>query len=544
MQKDNLDLLAEQLVSEINWDDDNIVQKPLGTLDPKTGVRRTNFVGNPALDQGLEDLDNKKYNQPINLVAANGENYTIIPNDQFREIGDKHRIHTSNGVSPQRGMNRGNRFTLQYGGRNDEKNRDMDDVLLNNVKNSHIISYSQFNDNPSFQGLLGQALLKFYQDKNIPEREQPLKINYKKLKDHMDLQNALNPRSDSYDPILTKKIRDAKSPEERTKIIKDYNKYKDKELYPASSSVKRADDINVDRIQKIYSYRNNLGNFKDKYASLNDIDKGLFDKIQKIITNPRQTGSTQMSPKDLMLLINNFKELSNDSKNAEEIRDNWNKLRWGELKYSEAILDLDSNLLTEDNPKPISYYQALLFDIITRSGTFFAPQEDSILGNSYLELFKDHWKDIPIELVKNSDTIEIYKCWSSLIEKYLLNYYTPKVVNWLRVNSPLGNQPVDIEDTINKIRSKFKSTFEFINQYDFKDRKEIIYELITGNELKHDTKAQKILKKDQDHQDILNRASDFYKSTNNLSFDVDYAESCKESKYDEMITKVLKELIG
>lgn len=544
MQKDNLDLLAEQLVSEINWDDDNIVQKPLGTLDPKTGVRRTNFVGNPALDQGLEDLDNKKYNQPINLVAANGENYTIIPNDQFREIGDKHRIHTSNGVSPQRGMNRGNRFTLQYGGRNDEKNRDMDDVLLNNVKNSHIISYSQFNDNPSFQGLLGQALLKFYQDKNIPEREQPLKINYKKLKDHMDLQNALNPRSDSYDPILTKKIRDAKSPEERTKIIKDYNKYKDKELYPASSSVKRADDINVDRIQKIYSYRNNLGNFKDKYASLNDIDKGLFDKIQKIITNPRQTGSTQMSPKDLMLLINNFKELSNDSKNAEEIRDNWNKLRWGELKYSEAVLDLDSNLLTEDNPKPISYYQALLFDIITRSGTFFAPQEDSILGNSYLELFKDHWKDIPTELVKNSDTIEIYKCWSSLIEKYLLNYYTPKVVNWLRANSPLGNQPVDIEDTINKIKSKFKSTFEFINQYDFKDRKEIIYELITGNELKHDTKAQKILKKDQDHQDILNRASDFYKSTNNLSFDVDYAESCKESKYDEMITKVLKELIG
>lgn len=544
MQKDNLDLLAEQLVSEINWDDDNIVQKPLGTLDPKTGVRRTNFVGNPALDQGLEDLDNKKYNQPINLVAANGENYTIIPNDQFREIGDKHRIHTSNGVSPQRGMNRGNRFTLQYGGRNDEKNRDMDDVLLNNVKNSHIISYSQFNDNPSFQGLLGQALLKFYQDKNIPEREQPLKINYKKLKDHMDLQNALNPRSDSYDPILTKKIRDAKSPEERTKIIKDYNKYKDKELYPASSTVKRADDINVDRIQKIYSYRNNLGNFKDKYASLNDIDKGLFDKIQKIITNPRQTGSTQMSPKDLMLLINNFKELSNDSKNAEEIRDNWNKLRWGELKYSEAVLDLDSNLLTEDNPKPISYYQALLFDIITRSGTFFAPQEDSILGNSYLELFKDHWKDIPTELVKNSDTIEIYKCWSSLIEKYLLNYYTPKVVNWLRVNSPLGNQPVDIEDTINKIKSKFKSTFEFINQYDFKDRKEIIYELITGNELKHDTKAQKILKKDQDHQDILNRASDFYKSANNLSFDVDYAESCKESKYDEMITKVLKELIG
>ena len=174
MQKDNLDLLAEQLVSEINWNDDNIVQKPLGTFDPKTGVRRTNFVGNSALDQGLEDLDNKKYNQPINLVAANGENYTIIPNDQFREIGDKHRIHTSNGVSPQRGMNRNNRFALQYGGLDKDKN----DIIANNVKNSHIISYSQFNDNPSFQGLLGQALLKFYQDKNIPEREQPLKINY------------------------------------------------------------------------------------------------------------------------------------------------------------------------------------------------------------------------------------------------------------------------------------------------------------------------------------------------------------------------------
>lgn len=540
MQKDNLDLLAEQLVSEINWNDDNIIQgQRAGKVNPKTGATRYNYMGGPA-NQSLEDLDNKKYNQVINLQGIDGEWYSIFPTDHMQDIERDKNFHTQGSTTGQRGMNRGNRFALQYGGVNNGKYHDTDDIISNSVKNSHLISYNDFNNNPSLQVKLGKALLDFYKEKNIPEKDQPLKINYNKVKSHLELIKSLNPKSDTYNPDLAVALRNAKTPEERKKLIKQYSKEKDREYYPPSATIARADDINDDKINKIYNYRNNLSNFKDAYASLNDVDKGLFDKMQKIITNPRQTGSTQMSPKDLMLLLNNYKELSNSSKNADEIRDNWNKLRWGDLKYHEAIYDLDGTVLTEDNPNPINYYQSILFDIITRSGTFFAPQEDSMLGQSYMNIFKDHWKEIPTELIKNGRTHEIYKLWNELLEKYLLDYYIPMVINWLRSNSPLGSQQVDEQDIVNKVKSKFKSVFEFINQYDFKDRKLIIYELITGNELQHDTKAQKRLQKSVDNQNILDTAMDYYR---NNGFPVDYGESIEESKYDIMITKVLKELI-
>ena len=544
MQKDNLDLLVEQLFSEDNWwDSDSIIKSPYGgKYDSKKGAYVQNYNGPGSQSSAYDPNEHKKYNQPITLVADNGEKYTIYPNDQFREIDDKRKLHNQNSVSPQRGMNRSNRFALQYGGINDEKYHDNDEISVNNVENSHILSYNQFNNNPTFQGLLGKALLKFYKDNNISSERQPLQINYKKVKSHYDLINALNHKSDNYDPILATQLRSAKTPEERLKIIKQYNKYKDAEQYPASSHVARADEIDDDRINKIYDYKRNLSNFKNNYVALNSFDRGLFDKIQKIITNPRQTGSTQMSPKDLTLLLNNYKDLSNNSKNADEIRDNWEKLRRGDLKYHESCFSIHENLLTEEeyNPKPINYYQAILFDIITKSGTFFAPQEDSMLGASYMDLFRDHWKDISPEFIRNGNNKEIYQAWNELIEKYLLDYYVPKVINWLRFNSPLGNQFADIQDVVNKLKFKFKSVFEFINQYDFKDRKEIIYELITGNELKHDTKAQKVMQKDKDNQDLLNRYADFYANGVN---GIDYGESIEESQFDKMITKVLKELI-
>ena len=692
MQKDNLDLLVEQLISEINWNDDNIVPKSTGKWDPKRGA----FVIKPDVGNvgsSNTDPDEIKYNRSITLKAPNGEMYTIIPNDEFREIGDGHQLHHQNSVSPQRGTTRSSRFALKRGGVDtdytindkldsktvekykkeiekydsdtDELNKlrnkltqvaelekqnkvldniisklsnelgstfptnereeekfnklvkskddymdqqrdiakqiekldpeetrkqyrkeflayrkkyddetvgdilsmkkafivknyhDTNDIQSNKVKNTHILSYSQFNNNPTYQALLGQALLDFYKEKGIPENKRPLQINYKKLKQHLDLQAALDYRSDSYDPALVANLRNAKDDEEKKQVIKNYHKYKDAELYPAAAHVSRADEINVDRIQKIYNYQNNMKNFYDKYNSLWPTDKKLVNVLKKVISQQlpssyifldRNTGEQKIkwSPNDLNLLISNYRDLYNNSRknNGQGGLDqnllvtNWRKLK--NQTNESCFYTLESTLLTEGNPKPIYYDQAVLYDIIVKSGVYFAPQEQSLVGNSYLELFKDHWKDIPHELIVNGDSVGIYELWDVLVENYLLYYYVPKVINWLKANGILEEEEAnsaDVDNIVKQLKTKFNSTFEFINQYDFKDRKEIIYELITGREYNHDVKAQKRLKKDKNNQDILNRATEYYR--NKSGFPVDYGES----KYDEMITKVLKELI-
>ena len=469
-------------------------------------------VGGPA-NIDPEDI---KYNQAISLTADNGDQYVLLPTDQMKDVYDRIKsYHYQNGVTPQRGMNRKNRFITQYGGATDQ---DRNDLQTDIVGNAHMISYNDYRNNYNLQKLLGDKLAQFYKDKNIKPEDQPLQPINTNLQTKHDLYN-LALHNQEFRRGLTSLAGD-----ERKQFIKDWLKkvkksqsYADKELYPAAASIPRADDINDDKINKIYNYSNNLNSFKDKYASLNDLDKQLFDKMQKIVTNPRVTGSTKMSPKDLMLLMNNFKELSNSSNSAAEIRDNWDKLRWGDLNYHESfILDLvlsDSDLLTEG---AIDYDQRVLFDNLIRSGVYFTPINDdgsnNFVGLSNLNLFEDHWEEIPIQ---GRNSAEIYKDWRTLVEKYWLNYYVPMVLDWLRGQGYLTTE-VNVQDTINNLKSQIKDVFTFSNFYDYKERKEAIFKAATGQDLSQMIGISNLAKKKQN----------------------------KESKYDEMISKILKDLIA
>lgn len=552
MQKDNLDLLAEKYITDYDFDKlTKLYPQNKDTIDNvKNDIGRiNNSLSKFNNDNIKHDLNNNvvkiktnipdpngsyqepdnKYKQPICLQNDDGEWYCLIPNDLKKDIYNPHTnsMHHQRGITPQRGMNAQNRFTLNFGGisrdQSNGKYKDDDDLLANTVQNSKLISYDEYERNAELQLELGQKLQQFYKDKNIPLDQRALEpYNTSVLKRYIAHHKALEDDPDYRRNISTL------SGTERDKYQKDYlknatrkTKKYSKDIAPLSAGVPRADDINPETSKNI-----KLNIFKRKLKDLNPSDRDLFNKVQLAITGPFKT--TQ-SPNDLMLLINNFKDIADTSKDNYEIRKNWEKLKRSQIEsiYVDLLM-YDTSILTEGS---LDYDQKVLYDILRGSGVYFSPTHLEYLSNLYL--FNDYWQEIPI---KGRTNTEIFKDWNDLVEKYWLRYYVPLMADKLKSDGLLDPKTeIDIDSVVNKLKSQIRNVFDFRdpNYIKFKDKQRLVFNAITGEDLDQ-TKAAASLEKRlaqqaQDDEDLLSQAMKYYK---------------KESRYDEMITKVLKKLIG
>lgn len=516
IDKEDPDLLNRDLIKKAFS-----LEKDLDSLDTNSLIRFLNDIQSQIKtnsDKIVKDTETTKFRQAISLQSDDGQWYYLVPNSDMRDILNQ-RIHANrylNGVTRQRGLDSGNRLALHYGGTPEIS----DDLQGIETKNAKILTYADYEKNPELQLDLGKKLIQFYKDKNIPNEERVLQpYNSGVIKRYIAHQQALQD-----DPDYKRNIWNMKG-KKRDIYQKDYlknairkNKKYSKDLTPMSAEVPRADELNDKSIKNIQ-----LKLFKDKLRSLNPNDRDMFNRVQRVITGPF---ITRQSPSDLMLLINNYQDLEAKSKNDDELRDNWRKLQMSQYEsiYADLVM-YDTDLLTEGS---LDYQQTVIFKNLQASGVYFSPTQLEYLSN--LKLFQDHWEEIPVQGRTN---IQIKKSWDELVEKYWLWYYIPLMADELKADGILDPEtPVDVENTINNLKSEINNVFEFIQYTKFKDKKRMIFKAITGEDLDKIKIAKNIEKrqgkKDKDWEDILQTAMNLYKGH-------------KESRYDKMITKVIKE---
>lgn len=328
MNNDPFEALALSILKEA---DDIIRRFDYNTRNWKTIKKPTSSgaVSKYSDDEERKDKANK-VKPIINVTSDDGEHYTIYPNDRKKDVFD-YMPHQGSSTG-QRGMNKLNRLALGAG----RTPQDDKDLATQEVENSHILFYSDYINNPELQLELGNKIQKFYADKGIPEEEQGLPpfvmSTLKRYTKHMQaLQNDPEYRRNL--SVLKGKERDDYQKDYLKKSTGEYRStgrkptysmgvdgelYQDPTYDSVSASMPRADQIGPNAEKRIM-----LNNFKQKLRSLNNQERDLFNRIQRIITGPF---ITTQPPRDLNLLINNYQNLAK-GKDPNEIRDMWRKLQ-------------------------------------------------------------------------------------------------------------------------------------------------------------------------------------------------------------------------
>ena len=544
MKKFNQNFLIEKILNEYIYNEyvyltedntEDINQKADKELIGKFSKEQAAKNSKLKNDIDKENLRKLMRDKIIPLQSDEGKAYLIVPNDMMKDVRHINKRAWLLGTATQPRLHGGNTLALHF-----SPNISQNDINdLPETEDAIIISYHDYEINPSLQLELGPKLIQYYKEKNISPEEQVLApYNSGLLKRYIAHKKALRDDPKYRENLLKLKgeERDKYQKEYLNNAIKKHKKYS-KDFTPISVIVPRPDQA-IDEKQII------LVMAKNKLRSLNPQDREMFNRVQRAITGPF---ITKQSPRDLMLLLNNFKELEAKSKDDNELRDNWRKLQLAQFEsiYIDLIMS-SANLLTEEytdnNSHSLEYNQRVLFKILTNSGVYFSPYQPEFLAN--LQLFNDHWSEIRM---KNSTNLQIRKEWEELVQKFWPDYYVPLIIRKLIGEGYINIkfEDIDIEKTIENFRSLINNdVFNFQRFTKYKDKERLVYKAISSEKLdkfasldkaKFATFADKRKsQKDKDLEDLINQAMFYHKG----------GQVPKESKYDAMILKVLKEQIN
>ena len=248
MKKFNQNFLIEKILNEYIYNEyvyltedntEDINQKADKELIGKFSKEQAAKNSKLKNDIDKENLRKLMRDKIIPLQSDEGKAYLIVPNDMMKDVRHINKRAWLLGTATQPRLHAGNTLALHF-----SPNISQNDINdLPETEDAIIISYHDYEINPSLQLELGPKLIQYYKEKNILPEEQVLApYNSGLLKRYIAHKKALQDDPKYRENLLKLKgeERDKYQKEYLNNAIKKHKKYS-KDFTPISVIVPRPD---------------------------------------------------------------------------------------------------------------------------------------------------------------------------------------------------------------------------------------------------------------------------------------------------------------